>query len=133
MSRRPKRQAKELLDLFNRKRPKRQAESNVRTEIMDYLDGRPDCYAFVVRNTAPFTGGRFVRTPKGFKKGVSDIICFTNWGKTYLIETKGPKTPMSHSQRVFRSLVEGLNHPAKEVRFVYVLARKLEDVKEVFE
>lgn len=115
------------------RRPKRQAESNVRDEIMDYLDRRKDCYAFVVRNTAPYIGGHFVRPPKGFKRGVSDIICLTSWGKTYFIETKGPKTAISPAQKAFKTQVDVLNNHTMAETYIYILARTLEDVKDVLE
>lgn len=114
-----------------RKKPKRQLESTVRDEVMDYLDRRKDCYAFVVRNTAPYVSGRFVRPPKGFKRGISDIICISDWGKTYFIECKGPKTKMSIFQKTFRTQIELLNHPTMAETYIYILARSLEDVKGV--
>lgn len=128
------------------RRPKRQLESDVRTSIMDYLDRRKDCYAFIAKNTAPYTGGRFVRPPKGFKRGVSDIICQrlypASWGqevgRTYYIEVKRPARKKTNAlprrpegkqsfwQKSFQREIELCGG-------IYIIARTLEDVKELFE
>jgi len=111
-----------------------QGESAVRRAIMEYLDYKKGCYAFLVRNTAPNHQGKFTRTPYGFKKGVSDIICQRSFYrpyangtaaqviiKTYYIECKSPKGVHRPEQKEFMREIE-------KAGGAYILARSLEDV-----
>lgn len=127
-----------LAQLPKLERPHR--EKSIRARVMEWLNDQPGIYAWVTPTAFAHVGQKLVAGPGGFgfglrlqegkgvmlgTRGQQDVIaCVDGW--MLCIETKTPSRKQSEAQRRFQARIEAAGG-------VYVVARSVEEVREVVE